>query len=40
LVEQGTLTLRVAETIAPDRAAHAHARLEASGLRGRLVLAF
>jgi NADPH:quinone reductase-like Zn-dependent oxidoreductase len=40
LVEQGALTLRVAETVAPDRAAHAHARLEASGLRGRLVLAF
>jgi NADPH:quinone reductase len=40
LVEQGALTLRVAETFAPDRAAHAHARLEASGIRGRVVLAF
>jgi NADPH:quinone reductase-like Zn-dependent oxidoreductase len=40
LVEQGALTLRVAETFAPDRAAHAHARLETSGVRGRLVLAF
>jgi NADPH2:quinone reductase len=40
LVEQGALSLRVAETFSPDRAAHAHARLEASGIRGRLVLAF
>jgi len=40
LVEDGTLSLRVAETFPPDRAADAHAQLEASGLRGRLVLAF
>jgi NADPH:quinone reductase-like Zn-dependent oxidoreductase len=40
LVEQGALDLRVAETFAPDRAAEAHTRLEASGIRGRLVLAF
>jgi NADPH:quinone reductase len=40
LVEKGALSLRVAETFAPDRAAEAHARLEASGIRGRLVLAF
>jgi NADPH:quinone reductase len=40
LVEEGALSLRVAETFAPDRAAEAHARLEASGIRGRLVLAF
>jgi NADPH:quinone reductase len=40
LVEDGALTLRVAKTFPPDRAADAHARLEASGLRGRLVLAF
>ncbi len=40
LVEQGALNLRVAETFSPDRAADAHARLEASGIRGRLVLAF
>jgi|HubBroStandDraft_4_1064222.scaffolds.fasta_scaffold193553_2 NADPH2:quinone reductase len=40
LVERGALTLRVAETFSPDRAADAHARLEASGIRGRLVLAF
>lgn len=39
-VEQGLLSLRVAETFAPDRAAEAHARLEAGGIRGRLVLAF
>jgi len=39
-VEDGALSLRVAETFPPDRAADAHARLEASGLRGRLVLAF
>ena len=40
LVEQGALNLRVAEIFSPDRAADAHARLEASGIRGRLVLAF
>lgn len=40
LVEQRALNLRVAETFSPDRAAEAHARLEASGIRGRLVLAF
>lgn len=40
LVAQGALNLRVAETFPPDRAAHAHARVEASGIRGRLVLAF
>jgi NADPH2:quinone reductase len=40
LVERGALNLRVAETFSPDRAADAHARLEASGIRGRLVLAF
>jgi NADPH:quinone reductase-like Zn-dependent oxidoreductase len=40
LVEQGALTPRVAEAFAPDRAGDAHARLEASGIRGRLVLAF
>ncbi len=40
LVEEGALSLRVAETFAPDRAAEAHARLEAAGIRGRLVLVF
>jgi NADPH2:quinone reductase len=40
VVEDGALSLRVAETFPPDRAADAYTRLEASGLRGRLVLAF
>ena len=39
-VEQGRLTLRVAETLPPERAAEAHARLEAGGIRGRLVISF
>ncbi|WP_406172529.1 NADP-dependent oxidoreductase [Streptomyces sp. NBC_00996] len=38
LVDQGVLTLRVAETYALDEAAKAHARLAEGGLRGRLVL--
>lgn len=38
LVEEGALTLRVAETYALDDAAKAHARLEEGGVRGRLVL--
>ncbi|MGA3257080.1 MAG: zinc-binding dehydrogenase [Mycobacterium sp.] len=38
LVEAGTLTLRVAGTLPAERAADAHRRLEAGGLRGRLVL--
>ncbi|MFI6490519.1 NADP-dependent oxidoreductase [Streptomyces sp. NPDC050564] len=38
LVDQGVLTLRVAETYALDAAAKAHARLAEGGLRGRLVL--
>ncbi|WAZ23307.1 NADP-dependent oxidoreductase [Streptomyces cinnabarinus] len=38
LVDEGVLTLRVAETYALDDAAKAHARLAAGGLRGRLVL--
>lgn len=40
LVEQGVLTLRVADAIAADEAAEAHRRLEAGGVRGRLVLKF
>jgi NADPH:quinone reductase len=40
MVEEGALSLRVAETFTLDRAAEAHARLEASGGRGRLVLVF
>lgn len=37
---QGALRLRVAETFPPERAADAHAVLEAGGLRGRPVLVF
>jgi NADPH:quinone reductase len=40
LVSQGVLTLRVAEVLTPDRAPEAHRRLEAGGVRGRLVLTF
>lgn len=40
LVEEGKLTLRVAETFPPERVAEAHARLEAGGVRGRLVIVF
>ncbi|MBX5467344.1 MAG: NADP-dependent oxidoreductase [Firmicutes bacterium] len=40
LVEEGRLTLRVAETFPPEQAAEAHRRLEAGGVRGRLVLVF
>lgn len=38
LVEEGVLTLRVAETYALDEAAKAHARLAEGGVRGRIVL--
>ena len=38
--EDGTLTLRVAQTYAPEDAAAAHARLEAGGTRGRCVIVF
>jgi NADPH:quinone reductase len=38
LAENGALTLRVADTLPAERAADAHRRLEAGGLRGRLVL--
>jgi hypothetical protein len=34
------LTLRMAEAMPAERAAHAHARLAAGGVRGRLVLTF
>ena len=40
LAEIGTLTLRVADTLPAERAADAHRRVEAGGLRGRLVLAW
>jgi NADPH:quinone reductase len=38
LVEQGTLSLRVAQSYPLDDAAQAHARFEKRGVRGRLVL--
>lgn len=37
-VDDGVLTLRVAQTYPAEQAAHAHRRLEAGGTRGRLVL--
>jgi NADPH:quinone reductase-like Zn-dependent oxidoreductase len=40
LAEQGKLTLRVAGAYPAERAAEAHRRLEAGGVRGRLVLVF
>jgi NADPH:quinone reductase-like Zn-dependent oxidoreductase len=40
LVTKGVLTLRVAEALPADRAAEAHGRLAAGGVRGRLVLTF
>ena len=39
-VEDGTLTLRVADTYPADRASETHRRLEAGGTRGRLVITF
>ncbi|WP_308218696.1 zinc-binding dehydrogenase [Mycobacterium colombiense] len=38
LAETGVLTLRVADILPAEQAAEAHRRLEAGGLRGRLVL--
>jgi NADPH2:quinone reductase len=38
--EDGTLALRVAEVLPAEEAAEAHRRLEAGGVRGRLVLDF
>jgi NADPH:quinone reductase len=40
LAATGTLTLRIAERFPAERAAEAHRRLEAGGVRGRLVLTF
>jgi NADPH:quinone reductase-like Zn-dependent oxidoreductase len=40
LASQGVLTLRIAELLPAERAAEAHRRLEAGGVRGRLVLTF
>jgi len=39
-VEEGSITLRVARTFAPEDAATAHRLLEAGGVRGRLVIEF
>lgn len=38
--EQGVLTLRVAEVLQMDQAVEAHRRMEAGGVRGRIVLEF
>ncbi len=40
LAAKGVLSLRIAEVLAPERAAEAHRRLAAGGVRGRLVLRF
>ena len=40
LAARGVLTLRVAATFPPERAADAHRLMEAGGLRGRAVIAF
>ena len=40
LAAKGVLTLRIADLIPAANAAQAHRRLEAGGVRGRLVLTF
>lgn len=40
LVAEGKLTPRVSETFPPERASEAHAKMEAGGIRGRLVIVF
>jgi NADPH:quinone reductase-like Zn-dependent oxidoreductase len=40
LVAAGQLTLRVAETFPPERAGEAQQKLQAGGVRGRLVIVF
>ena len=40
LAQDGVVTLRVADSYAPDEAWRAHERLEAGGTRGRLVIDF
>jgi NADPH:quinone reductase-like Zn-dependent oxidoreductase len=40
LASHGVLSLRVAATFPPDRAADAHRQMEAGGLRGRAVVVF
>ncbi|MEJ2868180.1 NADP-dependent oxidoreductase [Actinomycetospora sp. OC33-EN08] len=39
-VESGAVTLRVADEVPAERAAETHRRLEAGGVRGRLVITF
>ena len=39
-VEEGKITLRVQETFPPERAAEAHNKMAAGGIRGRLVITF
>jgi NADPH:quinone reductase-like Zn-dependent oxidoreductase len=39
-VEAGVLSLRVAATFAPEDAGEAHRRLEAGGVRGRMIIEF
>jgi NADPH:quinone reductase-like Zn-dependent oxidoreductase len=39
-VSQGKLSLRVQETFPPERAAEAHQKMAAGGIRGRLVIVF
>ena len=40
LVAEGRLTLRVAEVFPPERAADAQRKMDAGGIRGRLVIVF
>jgi D-arabinose 1-dehydrogenase-like Zn-dependent alcohol dehydrogenase len=40
LAAKGVLSLRLAQVMPAERAAEAHARLAAGGVRGRLVLTF
>jgi NADPH:quinone reductase len=40
LADKGVLSLRVADVLPAARAAEAHRRFEAHGVRGRLVLTF
>jgi NADPH:quinone reductase-like Zn-dependent oxidoreductase len=40
LAANGQLRMRVAETFPPERAADAHRKLAAGGVRGRLVIVF
>ncbi|MEE2667496.1 MAG: zinc-binding dehydrogenase, partial [Pseudomonadota bacterium] len=37
-VEDGLITLRVADTVTPENASEAHKRLDAGGTRGRMVI--